>query len=136
MKIVRAGSTPTMRAPDGAATGDVWQDPIIDAPAPGRLKALRVTFAPGARTSWHTHPLGQTLYVLAGVGRFQSEGQPVREIRAGDVIWIAPGENHWHGASPDTMMTHLAMQEMQGGVHVAWTDEVSDADYGAAPATD
>ena len=115
MKITPSGSVPTRRAPASYFTGTVYMDPVIDAPAPARLNAARVTFEPGARTAWHTHPLGQTLYLLAGCGRFQTEGEPVREIRAGDVVWIPPGEKHWHGAAPTTMMTHLAMQESENG---------------------
>ncbi len=111
MKITPSGSVPTRRAPASYFTGTVWQDPVIEAPQPARLNAARGTFEPGARTAWHTHPLGQTLYVLAGCGRIQTEGGPVREIRAGDVVWIPPGEKHWHGAAPTTMMAHLAMRE-------------------------
>ena len=91
MKITPSGSVPTKRAPASYFTGTVWQDPVIDTPAPGRLNATRVTFEPGARTAWHTHPVGQTLYVLSGRGRVQTEGEPVREIRPGDVVWIPPG---------------------------------------------
>ena len=111
MDIRVAGSIVTRRAPADAFTGTVWHDPIIDAPAPARVRAARVSFEPGARTAWHTHPLGQTLHVLSGVGRIQTWGGPVREIRPGDTVWIPPGEKHWHGASPDTGMVHLAMQE-------------------------
>jgi quercetin dioxygenase-like cupin family protein len=109
MKITPSGSVPTKRAPASYFTGTVWQDPVVETPAPARLNATRVTFEPGARTAWHTHPVGQTLYVLAGTGRVQTEGGPVLEIHPGDVVWIPPGE-HWHGAGPATMMTHLAMQ--------------------------
>src|SRR3982750_1044699 len=104
------GSVPSKKMPADAFTGTVLQDPIIEAPAPARVRSARVSFEPGARTAWHTHPLGQTLYVLAGCGRAQSWGGPVREIRAGDVIWIPPGEKHWHGAAPATAMVHVAMQ--------------------------
>ncbi|WP_460449017.1 (R)-mandelonitrile lyase [Alsobacter sp. SYSU BS001988] len=133
MEIRHAGGVPTRRAPADAFTGVVWQDPVIEAPAPARIRAARVSFEPGARTAWHTHPLGQTLWVLAGVGRVQSEGGPVREIRPGDVVWIPPGEKHWHGAAPATGMTHLAMQEALDGAHVTWLEQVSDADYAVAP---
>jgi len=112
----------------------VWQDPIIEAPAPARIRSGRVSFEPGARTAWHTHPLGQTLHVLAGVGRVQLWGGPVREIRAGDTVWIAPNEKHWHGASPTVAMVHVAMQEALDGNHVAWLEHVTDEQYGAAPA--
>jgi len=131
--IARAGAAPTRRAPADAFTGTVWQEPIVTAPAPARLRAARVSFEPGARTNWHTHPLGQTLYVLSGVGRFQTEGEPVVEIRAGDVVFIPPGEKHWHGASPANAMTHVAMQEAEDGEHVVWLEPVSDADYTAPP---
>lgn len=136
MKITRAGEAASRRMPADWFTGTVWQDPVIDAPAPARLRSARVTFEPGARTAWHTHPLGQTLYVVAGVGRFQTMGEKIVEIRAGDVIWIPPGEKHWHGAAPTTMMVHIAMHEAENGAHVTWMEHVSDADYGATPATD
>lgn len=129
MKITPSGSVPTRRAPASYFTGTVWQDPVIEAPQPARLNAARVTFEPGARTAWHTHPLGQTLYVLAGCGRIQTEGGPVREIRAGDVVWIPPGEKHWHGAAPTTMMTHLAMQESENGSAATWLEHVTDTQY-------
>lgn len=133
MDIRPAGSVPTKRAPADAFTGVVWQDPVIEAPAPARIRAARVSFEPGARTAWHTHPLGQTLHVLSGVGRAQVWGGPVREIRAGDTVWIPPGEKHWHGAAPSTEMVHLAMQEALDGVHVDWLEQVTDADYAQAP---
>jgi quercetin dioxygenase-like cupin family protein len=129
MKLIRGGANPTKRVPADAFTGAVYQDPVVETPAPARLRASRVTFTPGARTFWHTHPLGQTLYVLAGVGRFQTFGEKQVEIRAGDVVWIPPGEKHWHGAAPDTMMIHLAMHEALDGSHVTWLEEVSEADY-------
>jgi quercetin dioxygenase-like cupin family protein len=131
MDFHSAGSRPTRRAPKESFTGTVWQDPIVEAPAPARLRAGRVSFEPGARTNWHTHPLGQTLYVISGVGRFQSKGGPVREIRPGDVIWIPPGEKHWHGGSPTNGMTHIAMQEALDGSHVTWMEPVTDAEYQA-----
>ena len=124
-----AGSRPTRRAPKENFTGTVLQDPIITAPAPARLVVNRVSFEPGARTNWHTHPLGQTLYVLSGVGRFQTKGGPVREIRPGDVVWIPPGEKHWHGGSPNNAMTHIAMQEALDGKTVTWMEYVTDAEY-------
>ena len=111
MEIHLAGSRPTRRAPPEYFTGTVLQDPIIQTEAPARLASTRVSFEPGARTAWHTHPLGQTLYVISGVGRVQAKGGPIREIRPGDVVWIPPGEKHWHGASPTNAMTHIAMQE-------------------------
>jgi quercetin dioxygenase-like cupin family protein len=133
MEIHTAGSRPTRRAPSDYFTGTVWQDPIIAAPAPARLNATRVTFEPGARTAWHSHPLGQTLYVVSGVGRVQSKGGPVREIRPGDIVWIPPYEIHWHGASPTSGMSHIAMQEGLDGSYAEWMDKVSDGDYGVAP---
>lgn len=133
MDHYKAGSRPTKRAPADAFTGTVLQDPIVEAPAPARLRSAVVTFLPGARTNWHTHPLGQTLHVLSGVGRFQSWGEKVVEIRAGDTIWIPPGEKHWHGSAPETRMVHVAMQEAQDGKHVEWLEPVSDEDFNAAP---
>ena len=115
MEIHLAGSRPTRRAPPEYFTGTVLQDPIIQTEAPARLASTRVSFEPGARTAWHTHPLGQTLYVISGVGRVQAKGGPIREIRPGDVVWIPPGEKHWHGASPTNAMTHIAMQEAADG---------------------
>jgi quercetin dioxygenase-like cupin family protein len=129
-----ADSRPTRAANPDYFTGAVWQDPVIEAPEPARVVAIRVTFAPGARTHWHTHPLGQTLHVLSGAGRFQTWGEAVRVIRPGDTIWIPPGEKHWHGAAPDCAMVHLAMQEKLDGATVDWLEPVSDADYAAQAA--
>lgn len=129
MEIKRNGSTPSRRAPAASFTGTVWQDPIIEAPAPALLKSNVVMFEPGARTAWHTHPMGQTLYVTAGSGLCQMWGGPIQEIRAGDVVWIPPGEKHWHGATPNNMMTHISMQEGQNGVVVEWLEHVTDAQY-------
>ena len=129
MDIKAVGSVPSRRAPESWFTGTVWQDPIIEAPAPARLQAVMVRFEPQARTAWHTHPLGQTLHVTAGTGLIQLWGEPIREIRAGDTIWIAPGEKHWHGASATTGMTHIAMQEMVDGKSAEWMEKVSDAQY-------
>jgi quercetin dioxygenase-like cupin family protein len=131
MKIHPAGSRPTHRAPSEHFTGTVWQDPIIAAEAPARIVAARVSFEPGARTNWHTHPLGQTLYVISGIGRFQTKGGPVQEIRPGDVVWIPPGEKHWHGGSPTSGMTHIAMQESLEGNYSSWMEPVTDAEYSA-----
>ncbi len=130
MQIKPCGSVPSRRGPANWFTGTVWQDPIIEAEAPARLRAVVVRFDPGSRTAWHTHPLGQTLYVVAGSGRVQSWGGQVREIRAGDVVWIPPGEKHWHGAGPATGMTHIAMQEALDKVSVEWLEHVSDEQYG------
>jgi quercetin dioxygenase-like cupin family protein len=107
-------------------------DPLFAAPEPARVTGLNVTFEPGARTAWHTHPLGQILIVTAGCGRVQREGGPVEEIKPGDVVWIAPGEKHWHGAGPATAMTHIAIQEKLDGRYVDWLEHVSDAEYGKA----
>ena len=134
MQIYATGSRPTRIAPKEYFTGTVWQDMIVTAEAPARLVSARVSFGPGARTNWHTHPLGQTLYVISGVGRVQTEGQPVREIRAGDTVCIPPGEKHWHGASPTTGMVHIAMQEALDGNTADWMEPVSDADFTASPA--
>lgn len=130
MKIVACGSVPTAIAPDSYFTGRVSLNPIVEAEAPARLRAASVSFEPGARTHWHTHPLGQALFVVAGAGLAQSWGGPVRQIRAGDTVWFPPGEKHWHGAGPDTAMTHIAMQEAQDGSPVDWLEPVSDAQYG------
>jgi quercetin dioxygenase-like cupin family protein len=131
MDIHLAGSQPTRRAPKDYFTGTVWQDPIVAAPAPARIVATRVSFEPGARTNWHSHPLGQTLYVISGVGRFQTKGEPIREIRPGDVVWIPPGEKHWHGGTPTNGMTHIAMQESLNGSHATWMEPVTDAEFSA-----
>ena len=129
MAIHVSGSRPTRRAPKENFTGTVLQDPINMAPAPARLNASRVSFEPGARTAWHTHPLGQTLYVISGIGRVQAKGGPIREIRPGDVVWIPPNEKHWHGASPNNSMTHIAMQEALDGVYSTWMEHVTDEEY-------
>lgn len=129
MKIIRNGEAASRKMPGDWFTGTVWQEPVIEAPEPARVRAAFVTFEPGARTHWHTHPLGQTLFVTSGAGRVQLEGQPVQTINAGDTVWFAPGERHWHGAGPTTRMTHLAIQEAQDGSPVTWLEPVSDADY-------
>jgi quercetin dioxygenase-like cupin family protein len=134
MDIVACGSRSSKRVGPPSFTGTVWQDPIIQTPAPARIRAAWVRFEPGARTAWHTHPLGQTLAVVSGVGRVQTWGGPVRIIRAGDTVWIPPGEKHWHGAASDHAMEHLAMQEAEAGEHVTWLEPVSDEQYAAAPA--
>jgi quercetin dioxygenase-like cupin family protein len=131
MDIHLAGSKATRRAPKENFTGTVWQDPIMTPQAPGRLAANRVGFEPGARTNWHTHPLGQTLYVILGVGRIQTKGGPIHEIKAGDVVWIPAGEKHWHGGAPNTGMVHIAMQEALDGNTANWMEPVTDAEYGA-----
>jgi quercetin dioxygenase-like cupin family protein len=130
MDIRRSGSTPSRRTPADWFTGTVWQDVIIEAPEPARIRAVWVRFEPKARTAWHTHPLGQTLHIVAGVGRVQTWGGPIREVRPGDTVWIPPGEKHWHGASPEVAMEHLAMQEAQDGKAVTWMEHVTDEQYG------
>jgi quercetin dioxygenase-like cupin family protein len=132
MDIYLAGSRPTRRASSDWFTGTVWQDPINTPPSPARVNSARVAFEPGARTAWHTHPLGQTLFVVSGVGRVQTKGGPIREIRPGDTVWIPPGEKHWHGASPNNGMVHIAMHESLDGTHVTWMEQVTDEDYSAA----
>jgi quercetin dioxygenase-like cupin family protein len=132
MKITRNGAQPSGRGPEAWFTGTVRVDPLFQAEEPARVAAASVTFEPGARTAWHTHPLGQTLIVTAGVGRAQREGGPVEEIRPGDVVWFPPGEKHWHGAAPTTAMTHIAIQEKLDGKMVDWMEHVSDAHYLAA----
>lgn len=129
MKIFPAGSRPSIRATEAYFTGDVWQDPIIQAPEPARVQALSVRFAPGARTAWHTHPLGQTLHVVSGIGLVGRRGQAPEFIRPGDTVWIPPDSEHWHGAAPENAMTHLAIQEAVDGSAAYWLEHVNDADY-------
>jgi len=131
MDIHRSGSRPSRRTPAEWFTGTVWQDPIIEAPDPARIRSSFVRFEPGARTNWHTHPLGQTLAILSGVGRVQVWGGPSREVRAGDVVWFAPNEKHWHGASPTTTMSHMAITGVTGGKFVDWLEKVTDEQYKA-----
>ena len=129
MKIHPAGSRPSAIPPSDYFTGRVRQDPLVEAPEPARVRALSVTFEPGARTAWHTHPLGQTLIVTSGVGRAQRWGGPIEEIRPGDVVWFSPGEKHWHGAAPTTAMTHIAIQEKLDGKPVDWLEHVTPEQY-------
>lgn len=129
MEIKKAGSQPSARGPAEWFTGVVRIDPLFQASAPGRTGGAAVTFEPGARTAWHTHPLGQTLIVTAGAGRAQRWGGPVEEIRPGDVVWFPPGEKHWHGATRSTAMTHIAVQEQLDGKAVEWLEHVSDEQY-------
>ncbi|RFB96372.1 cupin [Rhizobium leguminosarum bv. trifolii] len=129
MEIKPAGSRPSMTPPADYFTGAVRQDPLMETPEPARMRATSVTFEPGARTAWHTHPLGQTLIVTSGRGLVQSWGGEISEIRAGDTVWLSPGEKHWHGAAPDTAMTHIAIHEALDGRHVDWMEQVSDAQY-------
>lgn len=134
MEIKRAGSEPSTKGNAGWFTGTVRIEALFQAPAPARVGEGRVTFEPGARTAWHTHPLGQTLIVTDGLGRVQREGGPIEEVRPGDVVWFAPGEKHWHGASPTTAMTHIAVQESLDGKAVDWMEHVTDAEYRGEPA--
>lgn len=131
MDILRAGTRPSGKGPPDWFTGTVRIDPLFNPFDAGRVQGAQVTFEPGARTAWHTHPLGQTLIVVSGLGRVQREGGPVEEIRAGDVVWFAPGEKHWHGASAQIAMPHIALQEVKDGKVVDWLEHVSDADYRA-----
>jgi quercetin dioxygenase-like cupin family protein len=129
MEIKRIGSQASAKGPSEWFTGTVRIDPLFQARDPARVQGASVTFEPGARTAWHTHPLGQILIVTAGCGWAQRWGGPVEEIRPGDVVWFAPGEKHWHGATPATAMTHIAVQEMHEGKVVDWMEHVSDEQY-------
>jgi quercetin dioxygenase-like cupin family protein len=131
MEIRRSGSQPSGRGPAEYFTGAVRIDPLFEAPDPAGVRCASVTFEPGARTAWHTHPLGQTLIVTSGLGRVQRWGGPVEEIRPGDVVWTSPGEKHWHGATPTTAMSHIAVQEALNGSPVEWMEKVSDEQYRA-----
>ena len=134
MDIKRSGSQPSGEGAADFFTGNVRIDPLFEAPDPARARGASVTFEPGARSAWHTHPLGQTLIVTSGCGWVQSDGNPKMEIRAGDVVWCPPKEKHWHGATPTTAMTHIAIQEALDGKVVEWMEKVSDEQYQAQPA--
>jgi quercetin dioxygenase-like cupin family protein len=135
-RIVRAGEGATKQAPDKWFVGTVWQDQVFVPEDPSRLRVTRVTFTPGGRTNWHTHAVGQVLYVLSGAGRYQLEGEPVQEILPGDTVIIPPNARHWHGAAPDRMMCHLALSESDdSGAAAEWMEPVSEADYTAKPVT-
>jgi len=129
MKIMRSGALPSNPGPGDYFTGTVRIDPMFQAEEPGRVSGAQVTFEPGARTAWHTHPAGQTLVVTFGRGRVQREGGPIEEISQGDVVWFPAGEKHWHGAAPETAMSHIAIQEAVDGTAVTWMEKVSDEDY-------
>ena len=129
MDIKRIGSQPSVKGPADWFTGTVRIDPLFNPPEPAQVTTALVTFEPGARTAWHTHPLGQTLIVTAGCGWVQREGGPVEEVHPGDTIWFAPGEKHWHGAAATTAMSHIAIQEKQNGSPVDWLEHVSDNEY-------
>jgi len=130
MQITRVGTQASIKGPADWFTGAVRIDPLFHAPEPALVQGASVTFEPGARTAWHTHPLGQTLIVTAGCGWAQREGAPVEEIHAGDVVWFSPGEKHWHGATTTTGMTHIAIQEQQNGKVVDWMEQVTAEQYG------
>src|SRR6201993_4870202 len=133
MDIKRNGTQPSGKGPAEWFTGTVRIDPLFKAPDPARVSGASVTFEPGARTAWHTHPLGQTLIVMAGSGLAQREGGPAEQIQPGDVVWFAPGEKHWHGAAPTTAMTHIAIAEALDGKVVDWLEHVSDAQTALDP---
>ncbi|WP_113267560.1 (R)-mandelonitrile lyase [Agrobacterium cavarae] len=129
MEITRAGTKPSGKGPADYFTGTVRIDPLFNPHDTERVQGAQVTFEPGARTAWHTHPLGQTLIVTSGSGLVQREGGPIEKIAPGDVVWFSPGEKHWHGASPQTAMTHIAIQEVKDGKAVDWMEHVTDAQY-------
>lgn len=129
-EILRAGTRASATGPAAWFTGTVRIDPLFNPFDAERVQGAQVTFEPGARTAWHTHPLGQTLIVVSGLGRAQRDGGPVEEISPGDIVWFAPGERHWHGAAPDVAMTHIALQEVKDGKVVDWLEQVTDDEYG------
>jgi quercetin dioxygenase-like cupin family protein len=130
MEIKKNGSRPSTKGSQDYFTGTVRIDPLFEAPDPARVAGACVTFEPGARTAWHTHPLGQTLIVTAGSGRAQRWGEPIQELQPGDIVWIPPGEKHWHGATPTTALTHIAIHEKLDSKSVEWLEQVSDDQYG------
>jgi quercetin dioxygenase-like cupin family protein len=129
MQIKRSGTEESRKASAEWFTGSARIDPLFQAPEPARVSGGHVTFEPGARTAWHTHPLGQTLIITSGLGWVQRDGGPIEEVRSGDVVWFPPGEKHWHGASASTAMTHIAIQESLNGKNVDWLNKVSDEQY-------
>ncbi|HJU33718.1 MAG TPA: cupin domain-containing protein [Nitrososphaera sp.] len=129
MEIRRIGTQASSKGPSDWFTGTVRIDPLFQAPAPARVQSVSVTFEPGARTAWHKHPLGQTLLVTSGCGWVQHDGAPIEEVRPGDLVWFPPGEKHWHGATPTTAMTHIAIQEQLDGKAVDWMEKVSEEQY-------
>ena len=135
MTVLRAAARATKQAPAANFTGTVFSDEVVVGKTPSRMRASVVSFTPGARTAWHSHPVGQTLYCLSGAGRVQFAGQPVQALHPGDTVIIPPDTRHWHGAAPDRLFSHLAMSELNDkGEGTAWFEHVSDADYGQAPA--
>ena len=132
MEVFHSGSRPSRRGPEEWFTGEVWLEPIVEAPSPARVRALSVTFTPGARTAWHTHPFGQALFITAGAGLVGRADGNVERVSAGDAVWFEPDERHWHGAAPDSVMVHTAIQEADAdGSVAAWAEHVSDEDYGS-----
>jgi quercetin dioxygenase-like cupin family protein len=129
MEITRLGSQPSMKGPAEWFTGNVRIDPLFQPNGHRRAAAARVTFEPGARTAWHTHPVGQTLVITSGIGLVQRQGGPIEEVRPGDIVWFPPNEKHWHGASPSMSMTHIATQEELNGKVVDWMEKVTDEEY-------
>ena len=129
MQIIKSNSRPTRKASSEYFTGTVWQDPIIEAAEPARVRALKVAFEPGARTAWHTHPLGQTLHLISGTGLMGLRNEQPKIVNAGDTVWIPPNEEHWHGATPTNFMTHIAIQEAMNGSVANWLEQVTDEDY-------
>ncbi|MDC0833621.1 cupin domain-containing protein [Geitlerinema sp. CS-897] len=129
IEIRRNGSQPSAKGPDEYFSGTVRIDSLFHAPDPARVSGASVTFEPGGRTAWHTHPLGQTLIVTAGAGWVQQWGSPIQDIKPGDVVWIPPGQKHWHGATATTAMTHIAIQEALDGKPVEWMEQVSDQQF-------
>ena len=129
MQIIKSNLRPTRKASSEYFTGTVWQDPIIKAAEPARVRALKVAFEPGARTAWHTHPLGQTLYIISGTGLMGLRNEAPKLVKAGDTVWIPPNEEHWHGASATNSMTHIAIQEALNGSVAEWLEKVSDDQY-------
>jgi len=129
MQIIKSGSRPTKKASSEYFTGTVWQDSVIETEPPARVRALKVTFEPGSRTAWHTHPLGQTLYILSGIGLMGLRKQKPQVIKSGDTVWIPPNEEHWHGATAQNAMVHLAIQEASDNSSANWLEKVKDNEY-------
>ena len=129
MQIIKSGSRPTKKASSEYFTGNVWQDPVIETEAPARVRVLKVSFEPGSRTAWHTHPLGQTLYIVSGVGLMGLRKQKPQVIKSGDTVWIPPNEEHWHGATAQNAMVHIAIQEASGNSTANWLKKVTDDEY-------
>ena len=129
MQVIKAGSRPTKKASSEYFTGDVWQDPVIEAEPPARVQVLKVTFEPGSRTAWHTHPLGQTLYIVSGIGLMGLRKQKPQVIKSGDTVWIPPSEEHWHGATAQNAMAHIAIQESLNNSTANWLEKVTDGEY-------